>query len=385
MSKQRKIFILYARFGDGHWQAASALQHSFAQQGSTEVKLIDLLAESHPVINEVSRFVYNKSYNVMPQVYGWVYEATKGMKSNSLFASWLHSFGAVTLRRLVEQEQPDAIVHTFPILVLPFVNQKMGRKIPMFNVVTDFDLHLRWVHPDVDKYYVATDDMSNQLYDLGVLPNRVAVTGIPIRPNFMNGAIRAVAEVNRNQYPSLKPIVLVMAAAYAAWTDTADLCLELTQQCQAQVLIVCGRNRTLQASLSEYFHAQSDVTVLGYVDHIDELMAISDCIITKPGGLTLSEAIAAELPLLLYRPVPGQERNNARYLASKGAAVICQSRKQLSKAVWELLNIPELRANMRRAHQALRKNRASDSIALDIVRQLNIMEEDSSDSVFVRA
>lgn len=380
MTRLRKIFVLYARFGEGHWQAASALRHSFARHGNTEVRLIDLLAESHPVINEVSRYVYNKSYNVLPQVYGWVYEATKGMKSDSLFASWLHSFGAVTLQKLVEQEQPDAIVHTFPILVLPFVTQRMGRKIPMFNVVTDFDLHLRWVHPDVDKYYVATEDISRQLCELGVQSHRVAATGIPIRPTFLSGTTGTAAAYRYDLTPH-KPIVLVMAAANAAWTDTAELCLKLALRCVAQVVIVCGRNRTLKNSLADFFKSNTEVTVLGYVDHIDELMAISSCIVTKPGGLTLSEAIAAGLPIFLYRPVPGQERNNARYLESKGAAVICQTVEQLLLSITELLTKPGRRTEMLKALKALSKKGASDSIALDIVRQLHIMEEASSVSL----
>ncbi|QJD86748.1 MGDG synthase family glycosyltransferase [Cohnella herbarum] len=378
--KRRKIFILYARFGEGHWQAASALQVSFAQQGNTEVKLIDLLAESHPVLNEVSRYVYNKSYQVLPQVYGWVYEATKGMKSDSLFASWLHSFGTVTLQKLVEQEQPDAIIHTFPILVLPYVSQRMGRKIPMFNVVTDFDLHFRWVHPDVDKYYVATEDIRKQLCDLGVDSHRVAATGIPIRPDFLAGSGTA-AHYGLSPH---KPIVLMIAAANASGSETAELCRKLALRRETQVAVVCGRRQKLKDSLTDLFKANRDITVLGYVDRIDELMGISACIITKPGGLTLSEAISAELPIVLYRPVPGQERNNARYLQNKGAAVICHSVEQLLSAVTELFSEPGRQLEMKLALRSLSKKGAADRIALDIVRQLHIMEEASSTSIMVR-
>ncbi len=381
MSDKRKIFILYARFGEGHWQAASALRDSFIRRGNTEVKLIDLLAESHPLLNGVSRYVYNKSYTVLPQLYGWVYDATKSMKSDSFFASWLHSFGALTLQKLVEEERPDAIVHTFPILVLPLVNHRTGRKIPMFNVVTDFDLHLRWVHPDVDKYYVATEDISKQLNELGVHPERVSATGIPIRPSFMSGT-REVSVAH--ELDPDKPVVLIMAAANKAWADTADLCRKLASRCQAQALIVCGRNQAMKSFLSIELKADANVTVLGYVEYMDELMAISSCIITKPGGLTLSEAIIAELPIVLYRPVPGQERNNARYLESKGAAVVCPNAERLLQAVSELLNVPERRREMRKALRALGKRGASDSIALDIARQLHIMEEASSASDLVR-
>jgi len=376
MTEPRKIFILYARFGEGHLQAASALRHSFDKLGETEVKLVDLLAESHPVINGVSRFVYNKSYSVLPQVYGWVYEMTKGMKPDSLFSSWLHSFGALTLRRLIERESPDAIVHTFPILVLPLVARKLRKKIPMFNVITDFDLHRRWVHPDVSKYYVATEDIRRQLCELDVEPHRVAATGIPIRPGFYRESVRSLSSAG--SLPEFqKPHVLVMPCVNSAPSEIAAICQDLTSRCRAHVTVVCGHNHLMKKYFSETLRDIPDITVLGYVEHIGDLMSISSCIVTKPGGLTLSEALAAELPIFLYRPVPGQERNNALYLESKGAAVVCSSVQQLLGAASELLQDSNRREDMLRAIRALRKKDASDSIALDISRQLNIMEEAS--------
>lgn len=375
MFKMKKVFILYARFGDGHWQAASALRHSFEKQGNTEVLLIDLLAESHPVINDISRFVYKKSSHVLPQVYGWVYEATKGMKSHSAFATWLHSFGTLALQKLIQYEKPDAIIHTFPLLVLPNITQRVGRKILMFNVVTDFDLHQRWVHPNVDKYYVATEDIEKQLYALGVSPDRVAATGIPIRPSF--SALAAKGAYSYGGVTPHKPIVLVMAVASATSSDTARLCSKLVARCDVQVILVCGHNKHAERSLTEHFVKDNNISVLGYVNRIDELMAISSCIVTKPGGLTLSEAIMAQLPVFIYRPVPGQELNNARYLENKGAAVISHSIGHLAGAIAELLTKPGRQSEMKRALRFLRKKAASDTIVLDITRQLHIMEETS--------
>jgi processive 1,2-diacylglycerol beta-glucosyltransferase len=375
MSKRRKIFILYARFGEGHWQAASSLKISFAQQGNTDVRLIDLLAESHPFLNEFSRFVYMMSYHVWPQAYGWVYEATKGMKSDSLFASWLHSFGAETIQKLIEREQPDAIIHTFPNLALPSLRARMVRKIPIFNVITDFDLHLRWVHPEVDKYYVATEDISKQLCSLGIHPNRISATGIPIHPSFSEQTNKQTAtyphDINAH-----KPIVLVLANPAVAWTETAEKCRRIAEKCDSLVIIVCGRNRSLERTLTDYFvHTHTKgITVLGYVDRMDELMMKSTCIVTKPGGLTLSESLTAELPIFLYRPVPGQERNNARYLASRGAAVICHTVEQLASSIAELIHVPERRIEMQLAASLLRKKEASNRIALDIAHELHIME-----------
>jgi processive 1,2-diacylglycerol beta-glucosyltransferase len=378
---KRKIFILYARFGEGHWQAASALEQSFAALGNAEVVLIDLLAESHPVINEVSRFVYRRSYQVMPQVYGWVYEATKSMKSDSLFASWLHSFGTHTLRKLIEQERPDAIIHTFPTIVLPAISERMGRRIPMFNVVTDFDLHQRWIHPEVDKYYVATEDLSKQLQALGVAETQVAATGIPIRRAFEAASRTNVAAAEIAPRFGLNaahgPVVLVMASSGGTASDTAELCLSLTKLAQVQVVVVCGRNSALKRSLREQLLPYANVSVLGFVERMDELMTLSACIVTKPGGLTLSEALATRLPIFIHRPVPGQERNNARYLESKGAAVLTRTARQLVAAIEELLFEPGRRANMLLAIDKIRREGAADRVAFDIASQLNIMEEAS--------
>ncbi|BBI31478.1 MGDG synthase family glycosyltransferase [Cohnella abietis] len=380
MTGQRKVLIVYARFGEGHWQAAVALKHSFVTQGNCEVKLIDLLAESHPLLNEVSRFVYKSSYHMFPQVYGWVYEATKEMKTNSLFTNWLHSFGAMTLQKLIMQEKPDAVIHTFPLLVLPSVSSKIGRKIPMFNVITDFDLHSRWIHPDVDKYYVATEDLSKELHSLGIDSSRIAATGIPLRFSLSPDKTTRFA-TPKYGLSSHKPIVLVMAGASGTMADIDEWCLKLVKLSNVQVVIVCGRNRALENSLKNKCSENDDITVYGYIEQIDELMSISSCIVTKPGGLTLSEAIRAELPMFLYRPVPGQERNNARYLENKGAAIICHNSSELLTQINKLFCNSLQQIMMHQALHSLSKKAASDSIAFDIIHQLNIMEEASSSPV----
>jgi len=367
-----KLMILYARYGDGHLQAAHALRDSFARHGIGEVKLVDLLAESHPMLNEVSRFVYYKSYTVWPKMYGWVYQATKTMKPGSLFSQWLHSFGAERLTRLIRQEQPDAVIHTFPMMVLPMIARRIGRRIPMYNVVTDFDLHMRWVHPAVNKYYVATEDLRQEMIRLGIPQQRIAVTGMPIRFSFAPGRCPA-EDARRFGLDPNRPIVLVMAGAAGVLAGTRELCKRLTEDGGVQAALVCGRNRNLETSLRRQFAGSGNVSVFGYVDEIDKLMGIASCIVTKSGGLTCSEAIAAGLPIFLYRPVPGQERNNALYLQAKGAAAICRSPGEMAGAVRALLSDPARREAMRTAVDALRRDGAADRIALDIMHDLPIM------------
>ncbi|WP_233568046.1 glycosyltransferase [Cohnella faecalis] len=150
---------------------------------------------------------------------------------------------------------------------------------------------------------------------------------------------------------------------------------ELTAGGKAQAAIVCGRNRLLEEELRRYYNGDSHISVLGFIDRIDELMGLASCIVTKPGGLTLSEAICAGIPIVLYRPVPGQERNNALYLQNKQAAVVCRTSSELLTAMTGILELPSLRLHLQSAVRKLRQENSSDRICLDILRQLNIMEE----------
>ncbi|CAM3751365.1 glycosyltransferase [Cohnella lubricantis] len=368
-----RIIIVYASFGDGHRQAALALQQSFSSLGAANIVLLDLMAEAHPILNEFSRYFYMKSYTLWPQVYGWMYQATRCMKPNSLFAHWLHSWGADTLRRLIEKERPDAIVHTFPMLVLPSIARRIQRPIPMYNVVTDFDLHMRWVHPKIDKYYVATDDLRDELARTGIPPARIAATGIPLRSTFSMPR-RLEREAERFGFDPEQPVVLVMCGAYGARSGLGELCRRLASAGRTQVALVCGRNRALEAAFRERFNTDgSRVRVFGYVESIHELMSIASCIVTKPGGLTLTEAMQARLPIFLYRPMPGQELNNARYLAAKGAAVICRTPGALAAEIESTLESPGRRSAMQSAIDTLRKEGAADRIALDILQNLPIL------------
>jgi len=365
------LLIVYASFGEGHRQAALALKESFAALGAGRIVLIDLLAESHPLLNEVSRFFYAKSYSWWPRLYGWTYDATRGIGPNSPFSRWLHSFGLETLRKQIDRHHPDAVIHTFPLMALPLLAKRLGRHIPAYTVVTDFDLHLRWVHPGIDKYYVATNDLRDQLLQAGVPPARIAVTGIPLRRAF-SPAPRLPAAESFGLDPS-RPVVLVMAGGPPGFRE---LCRKLSEEAsEAQIALVCGRNRALEAAMRrEFAGTGSNVTVYGYVEHIGELMSAASCIVTKPGGLTLSEAMAAKLPIFLYRPLPGQERNNARYLEAKGAAVVCRTPAQLAASVASVLASPVRLRNMRRAAADLGKEDAAERIALDIAQNLPIIK-----------
>ncbi|WP_025715770.1 MGDG synthase family glycosyltransferase [Paenibacillus sp. 1-18] len=369
-----KILILYASYGEGHVQAARAIMDSLQRIGSCEVQLLDLMAESHPWLNNLTKFVYMQSFKTIPQLYGWVYNITRGMQAKSAFGSVLHSFGMRQLALTLDKEKPDLVIHTFPQLALPVLRRKLGMKLPIANVVTDFDLHGRWLHPDIDRYYVATEDIQQEAAQRGIPIERIVATGIPIHASFYPMSM-SVEEAAKPQHTIPQPIsgtttLLIMAGAYGVLSGILDICQRLSQLPQLRLLIVCGRNQQLKAELDALYAGHPDIYTYGFVDYVPALMRASHVVITKPGGITLSESIASDLPILVFKPVPGQELNNALYLEQKGAALIARTTEELIQHCINLVSTPSLAAEMKQSIELLRKPHPADQIAKDILHQL---------------
>ncbi|MDQ0496500.1 MGDG synthase family glycosyltransferase [Paenibacillus brasilensis] len=369
-----KILILYASYGEGHVQAARAIMDSLQRIGSCEVQLLDLMAESHPWLNNLTKFVYMQSFKTIPQLYGWVYNITRGMQAKSAFGSVLHSFGMRQLALTLDKEKPDLVIHTFPQLALPVLRRKLGMKLPIANVVTDFDLHGRWLHPDIDRYYVATEDIQQEAAQRGIPIERIVATGIPIHASFYPMSM-SVEEAAKPQHTIPQPIsgtttLLIMAGAYGVLSGMLDICQRLSQLPQLRLLIVCGRNQQLKAELDALYAGHPDIYTYGFVDYVPALMRASHVVITKPGGITLSESIASDLPILVFKPVPGQELNNALYLEQKGAALIARTTEELIQHCINLVSTPSLAAEMKQSIELLRKPHPADQIARDILHQL---------------
>jgi processive 1,2-diacylglycerol beta-glucosyltransferase len=367
MRRPLKILILFASYGDGHYQVSQALRQRFADYGANIV-LADLYAQAHPAVDRLVRFIYLKCYTVIPHLYGWVYYKTKHLDSNGLFFRFLHSFGLNKLRQIIKTEQPDAVINTFPILAMSMLKMRREFSIPVYNVLTDFEFHARWVHPVIDKYYVATDELKAQVMQTGVAEERIAVSGIPLAPDFAAGLPERTAAREKLGIDPGQKTVLVVAGAYGVMRQAERICELLSRGGRLRAIIVCGRNRRLFQRLGQRFGQCPSLTIIGYANNMCELMAAADCIVTKPGGITLSEAITAELPLLLFRPLPGQELDNARYLVQRGAAFLARTPEDLANRLQELLQNEEQLEAMRQAVRSLRRPDAAHAVVLDIMQ-----------------
>ncbi|KZM55065.1 diglucosyl diacylglycerol synthase [Aeribacillus pallidus] len=376
MLKDPKILILTANYGNGHIQVAKTLEQSLHKMGINNVKVSDLISESHPIMAEITRYLYLKSFSIGKQFYRLFYYSVDKMSNKRIMNLYL-KLGHRKLNQLVREINPDIIINTFPISVVPEYRTRTGVFIPTFNVLTDFCLHRVWVHKNIDKYYVSCDDVKEKLTMLNIHPALVKVTGIPIRPQFEEKMETIDLYKKYNLDPNKKTL-LIATGAHGVLKNVKDLCESFFTRDDMQIVVVCGNNQSLKDELEplQYIHPDR-IKVFGYVERIDELFRICSCMITKPGGITLSEAAALKVPLILYKPVPGQERENADLFAAKGAAVVINKLEKVQETVNDLFNHPEKMKKMKMSIAELYRPNAADTILQDILNEAEMLLDSS--------
>ncbi|OBW52447.1 diglucosyl diacylglycerol synthase [Bacillus safensis] len=372
MNTNKKILILTANYGNGHMQVAKTLYDECKSQGFEHVVVSNLYQESNPIVSEVTQYLYLKSFSIGKQFYRLFYYGVDKIYNKRKFNIYL-KMGNKRLDELIQLHNPDIIIITFPMIVVPEYRNKTGKVIPTFNVMTDFCLHKIWVHENIDRYYVATDYVKQKLVEIGTHPSDVKVTGIPIRPQFEADVPQSMI-YKKYGLSSDKKVLLIMAGAHGVLKNVKELCEALLLDSEVQIVVVCGKNAALKQSLSVLEQAHPDqLKALGYVEQIDELFRVTDCMITKPGGITLTEATAIGVPVILYKPVPGQEKENALFFEDYGAAIVINRHEDILVSVTNLLQDEEKLETMKQNMKKLHLKQSSQTILEDIVEQSDLI------------
>jgi processive 1,2-diacylglycerol beta-glucosyltransferase len=342
MRSLKRVLILSASYGEGHHQASQAIKDAFlAVSPDTDIRIVDFMRMTHPILDSVAKYCYLKSIRFVPSLYGLFYHRTNSISQESLIQKRLNQLGIEELQNYLETYQPDVVISTFPTPsgVMSVLKERGVTQIPLATVITDHAVHNQWIHPFTDMYFVGSEYVKQGLMVRGIPEHKIAVTGIPIRSVFAQPVNRTEAKQQLNLRADW-PTLLIMAGAYGVIGDISQICEELFQSRKSlQALIVCGKNEKLKNQIEE-LAAKSciPVQVFGFVKDVHTLMAAADLILTKAGGLTISESLAMELPMLLYRPIPGQEQQNADFLVRSQVAVLAKTRQQVFEYLDTLLD-----------------------------------------------
>ncbi|MHA6529553.1 MGDG synthase family glycosyltransferase [Paenibacillus sp. BAC0078] len=364
------VLIVTSKFGDGHVKVAEAIEHSFKVRGMDRVYTVDLFAEVNPRLNELSRRFYLNSTFPAQELYGLLYEITSSMKPGRAMGKLLHSLGKRKVRQLLEGLRPDVIIHTFPYLAAAQLAEETDSQVPVFTVMTDYVLHGRWMHPHTTKYFVASERLKTALLAAGAAEDTLVVSGIPVRHPFEQVQDREEL-LAKHGLDGTRRYLLLAAGAYGVLSNISGLIHSVLAQSGFDVIVVCGNNHKLRAATESIFKANDRVHVLGYTDRMHELMHISSCLLTKAGGITLTEALSQLLPVIVYRPLPGQEAGNAAALASEQIIDVALDEEQLISQLHQLED-PEYREQRKQFMREFARKASAERIvteALEVIEQ----------------
>ncbi|HEY1788343.1 MAG TPA: UDP-N-acetylglucosamine 2-epimerase [Verrucomicrobiae bacterium] len=370
-----RILIATVTAGGGHNAAAAALEEAWrAFRPDDAVERVDLLRFFSPLHKRIYADGYVKFVEHAPELWGMLFSKTDDPKLVHRFSKWSRAFPSASrtkFKKHLQAFKPDAVLctHFLPHELLGLL-RKNGKASQPFvtTVVTDFEAHALWMDSCVDLYCVAADETRARLVARGVPPENIIVTGIPISAKFSSKfdlkAIRKTYGLRDDL-----PIMLVLGGGFGMGPVT-EILAELDKAAgQFQTVVVAGRNEKLRRELAARDH-KHPTHVLGFSPNMHELMAIAELIITKPGGLTTSEALAMGKPLFILNPIPGQEAANSDFLLERGAAAKANRVEDLPFRVEQLTGSKKL-SEMARAAKALGRPQAARAICDEVLRRAN--------------
>ena len=364
-SKAGGVFVLSAAAGAGHVRSAEALVAAFAAK-RIAAKHVEVLKYSSYFFKKVFSDLYFELVNRQPAILGLVYDAMDHPWMYTKRRLALDLLNTRPLANLLKEERPRLAVctHFLPAEILLHLRRKKILDIPVGVVITDFDLHAMWLYRGVDWYFVACEETKVHMTALGVPPETIHVTGIPIDPAF--SAAREKAETRRALGLEQDPTTVLVSAGGFGMGPVESLANSMQEvRHPIQVAVVCGKNPDLKRRLEDLPAPNHPVKIVGFTTEMERWMAASDLLVGKAGGLTRSEALASGLVMVIINPIPGQEERNSDHLLEEGVAVRCNNLPALAYKIDSLLSDKERFERMRQAVRRLaRPNAAADVVSL---------------------
>lgn len=351
----QRVLILSAGIGSGHNSAAAVLEASLrADPEVAQVLKLDVLETA----SDLYRSVYDDGYFAMveavPWLVGWGYD--KGdvpFRLGNSLPLWDRFNTHITVKT-IKNYRPDVVIctHFIPTRLISLLLNRGTLKTPLAVVTTDYDFQGLWLSSPFTHFFVARAETRAHMIDIGVPADRLTVSGIPVKPE-LGEVVDAEPILRRFGLQPDVPTVLISAGAAGGAYTTAIVRQSLRMRNRFQAVVVCGHNNQLKADIENLVRHRGDqYRVLGFTSEMSDLMRASTLFVGKPGGLSSSECMAAGLPMILIKPIPGQEVRNSDFLLEEGAAVRCNYDTTVGYKIDNLLEHPQritaMAANARR-------------------------------------
>ena len=347
-----KVLIFYASYGGGHLNAAKSIENCIkTNYKNIDVEMIDCMKYVNKTIEKVTTAAYREMAKKAPWAWGRIYsDAQKGPLAHITTRS--NKIMAIKLLKLLREKKPDLIISTHPFgsQMCSYLKRKNKINSKIATIMTDFAPHDQWLvgHEYTDYFFVAHNKMKDYLISKGISENKVFDTGIPISENFQKLYNKKEIFDKYNLDENKFTILFFGGGEFGLGkTRTVQIFnnfVEETKNNNIQIIAISGKNPKMKSAFEEVVdsnNAEVQVKIIEFSNEVPKLMAISDLVVTKPGGLTTSESLASHLPMIVINPIPGQEEENAEFLESKNIAVWIKKSDNSKEIIKNLLNNKE--------------------------------------------
>ena len=367
-----RILILSAATGGGHMRAAHALEEAIRRKSpETEVRVVDFLKEISPILDKTICDGYHFLATKTPKVFGKLYQKTNEETPFSQIVPKFNSLFCQELVPLMEEFRPDVVVTTHPFAteMVSRLKEKGALFAPLICIMTDYGPHKAWFADRVDAYIVSAQDMVEEMVMMGVDRNKIFPFGIPVHGVFFYKEDKNKLQQELGLTPGL-PTILIMAGSFGV-TNIAKIYRSIAViDMPFQMIVITGRNQRLYDYFSEIIPESPKKTKLVFfTNEVEKYMHASDLIITKPGGLTVSEALACNIPLAVFDAIPGQEEDNANFLLQHEMAIRIQKGEDCADSIRALLQDHERLEKMRSSCASFDKSQSPTNI-LSLIGEL---------------
>ncbi len=366
----KRILLLSASVGSGHTRAAQAVEAALRElEPGATVKHIDVLELTSATFRRLYSQAYFDLVDKAPHVLGYFYDLLNRPPSPRRKSDRLRLLvEKLNLRpflRFLKKEAWDLVLNThfLPAEIIASLRKKGELNTPQLMITTDFETHRFWIQQPTDHYFTATGEGKECLKYWGVPDTDISVTGIPVHPVFNQPKDRESC-LKRLGLEGDRPIILQLAGGFGIGPVEKLFQGILSLETPLEVVVVAGRNQELKEELEKIEPpSQHRIQVMGFTDQIDELMAVSDVVVSKPGGLTTSEVLARGAVLAIVNPIPGQEDRNSDFILENGAGIKINNSFTLPYKLNCLLRNPDQLSRLKENARLLGKPQAAFEIA----------------------
>lgn len=360
-----KVLFLTTATGQGHNAAAQAISRRLRARGC-ETVIGDILKSGRRDVSAHVSGTYNTLVTHARGFFGFLYRLGTLVSSSRVHSPiyWLNSLYADSFQRRLEQIAPDAVVctHIFSAQALTYLREHGRSRLPAMAVITDYDWSPFWEETRLDRYILPAPELTGDFVRRGVPAEKLEPLGIPVSVSPEEREEPAAARAALG-LPEKGTVFLCMGGSMGSG-DLARVCAVLRGlRPDAQVLAVCGVNRKLFEKVS----CLPGVKAYPYTREAGRMMDAADVLITKPGGLTITEAAVRGVPMVLTCPLPSGELDNAAFFSRLGMALYCPKPAEAARAACRLAADPERQAGMRRAQRRHVPPHAAERIADELV------------------